>query len=76
MNSLGLLICLLGQLSAVGLRLGFPDEALEYNERTMQCLAVKPGITGYKNDLWLITKTLKVVISGNGSVLILQKTGL
>ena len=86
--------CFLGQLSTVGPRPGLPSEILEYDEKAMQRLAVKPGITGYwqvrgrsdltfdemvdldllyikersfKNDLWLIGKTVKVVLCGDGA---------
>lgn len=86
--------CFLGQLSTVGPRPGLPSEILEYDEKAMQRLAVKPGITGYwqvrgrsdltfdemvdldllyikersiKNDLWLIAKTIKVVLVGDGA---------
>lgn len=39
--------CLLGQLSTVGPRPPLPSEVAQYDERAMQRLTVKPGLTGY-----------------------------
>lgn len=39
--------CLLGQLSTVGPRPPLPREVAQYDERAMQRLSVKPGLTGY-----------------------------
>ena len=39
--------CLAGQLSCVGPRPPLPSEVAQYDERAMQRLSVKPGLTGY-----------------------------
>lgn len=39
--------CFLGQLSTVGPRPPLPNEVAQYDERAMQRLSVKPGLTGY-----------------------------
>lgn len=86
--------CFLGQLSTVGPRPPLPNEVLEYDEKAMQRLSVKPGLTGYwqvrgrsdltfdemvdldllyikersfKTDIWLIAKTISVVLTGGGA---------
>lgn len=86
--------CFLGHLSTVGPRPPLPNEVLEYDEKALQRLSVKPGITGFwqvrgrsdlsfdemieldllyikersfKTDLWLVLKTVKVVIAGGGA---------
>lgn len=88
--------CFLGQLSTVGPRPPLPNEVATYDDRALQRLSVKPGITGYwqirgrsdltfnemvdldilyikersfRNDLWVVVKTVKVVIVGGGGVL-------
>lgn len=39
--------CFIGQLSTVGPRPPLPGEVAQYDERAMQRLSVKPGLTGY-----------------------------
>ena len=78
----------------MGPRPPLPNEVLEYDEKALQRLSVKPGITGFwqvrgrsdlsfdemieldllyikersfKTDLWLVLKTVKVVIAGGGA---------
>ena len=78
----------------MGPRPPLPNEVLEYDEKALQRLSVKPGITGFwqvrgrsdlsfdemieldllyikersfKTDLWLVLKTVKMVIAGGGA---------
>lgn len=39
--------CFMGHLSTVGPRPPLPNEVLEYDEKAMKRLSVKPGITGF-----------------------------